>query len=566
MRRFLLVETLGDEAHRHHRAEFFPFLLGLAREAGWAAEWWTICVPHEAMHVGRRFVVEPPEALRRLLCDELAVWAPDAVVFHDSPGPELRRAIAEAAPTARVDSLTHGFGHAVTVREAVDFLGGSVHPGPGGVRRGAPHAAGGVRGASPGELSAGGDVALADAVRPRYARRLLGDGDDRFRSQPLRIIASSTMACGYRRPVRANPFYRHLTAPVVVAHRGCAFCTINPDSSGDGPPFETPPVELAMRQIEAHQADTPPPEARFAYIFDDSRLSALLVPFLTEALRRPLAPSVFHALIRADTFLALRPKLERLLPALARVGHGVALLSMGAESFSREENDRFNKGLTIEQLWETFEALRDLERRFPETFSCPADGYFAAILFTPWTRLADLRANVDAARRLGSAWLRRAVGTRLQLRPGTAIVALAQADGLTTAAHGSGRDIEAVCLSGPAETELPWRFAEPATELVHSVVIRLRPLPEQSRMPPDDPLLMEIQQRQARLPTHLAEDYVALVAAIIDAVDALGADASPADLFRHVWAGSGLADEASGDAGGGPCWDAWWIDLATAEP
>ena len=291
----------------------------------------------------------------------------------------------------------------------------------------------------------------------------------------------------------------------------------------------------ALRQIEAHQRAAPAETPRFAYLFEDSPLSAKLGDLFREVLDRGLRPSTFFFMPRADVLLALRPTLERLLPELAAAGHRLRPLSVGAENFSPDENERFNKGVTTDQLWACFELMRDFEARFPETFASADPGYFAGILFTPWTRPADLRENLEAARRLGAAWLQKVVGIRLQLWEGAAITELARHDGLTTdALVGSLRDVSAVCMSSPNDREVPWGFADPRTARLHQLLVRLEPTPEQATFGPDDALVRELRDQRARLPREQARDYVGVARGLVDAVDALGPDAPVAALFDRV--------------------------------
>jgi hypothetical protein len=281
-------------------------------------------------------------------------------------------------------------------------------------------------------------------------------------------------------------------------------------------------------------------------MLEDAYLGSRIGKLLEAVLERGVRPCVIYMMARADQLLDQRAEIERLLPAVQAAGHGLRILSIGAENFSPEENERLNKGISVEQVWDCFELLRSLEDRFPGAFRCPDDGYFAAILFTPWTRPDDLRHNFTAARRLGAAWLQRAMGTRLQLRPGVPITELALRDGLVAAEHGSGRDITPVCLSSAEDRELPWRFRDPRVDLAHRLLIRLDPLPEQVRFAQDDPLLLQVRRLRARVSASLRDDYIGCALAIVDAVTALGADATHEEIFDHV--ARSVPPEASPDA------------------
>ena len=381
---------------------------------------------------------------------------------------------------------------------------------------------------------------------PRFRRSFPCPEDLDEEPPPTRILVPA--ACSYGRSLRHNPFYSDLEAPGVSEHVGCSFCINAMTNLGIN--YRVPPDELALRQLEAEQREQPERSGRAEYIFDGNGLSAMFEPFFKGLLERGLKPSTITGMLRVDQLLGLRSRLGDLLPRLEAAGHALRLLSMGAESFSQDENERFNKGLRAEQLDKAYELIVDLEKRFPETFGRVDPSTFAAIMFTPWTRPNDILANVAAARRLGAPWLQTAMGTRLQLRPGLPITALARRDGLTTEAHGSGADVEAVCLSGPDEEEIPWRFADPATERIHQILIRVDPIPEQVNVDPGDPVVLEIREACSRLPDKVAKDYVGFVEAIVNAVAALGHEAPLAEVLgraaREALLAGGLYDREKG--------------------
>ena len=533
--RVAFVETVTAERYRHHRAEFFPFLVALVRRLGGASRWLAVGVPREATHADGQRLLDLPAPQRAALAEALAGWAPTAVVLHEQPSESLRAWLAGVVPEARLSIVGGGFQWHATVAQAQALLAAA----PAGA--GAPAPA----------LAPAPDPAprLLDAVAPIFAREWVGEV--RHEDQPWRL--AGVTSCTYRRPVRTNRFYGHLAAPLVQDHLGCAFCTM---TTGAGGSLETPRVELALRQIEAHQRAAGSDAS--AYIIDDGALVARLPAFLDAIVERARRPTALHAMLRADTFLAQRERLERVLERMAPAGHSLRLLSMGAESFSQDENDRFNKGLTSDQLWACHDALSDLEARFPGTFACEERGHFATILFTPWTRPEDLRANIVAAGRLGEAWLNRAIGNRLQLRPETPIAELARHDGLITARHGTTGDILAVCLSSAEETELPWRFADPRTALLHRVLIRLDPVPTQVLFDQGDALLATVRRLRSRLPPRVAWDYRALALALVDAVEVLGPAAVLDDVFARVRAVAIRAPDDPATPSTIPRWEALW--------
>ena len=528
--KLVLLETQNVHAHRNHRAEYFPFAAGLADRLGWAWRWLAVRVPEGYMHVGARFVVDLPEERRGRLLRAIAAEEAEVIVTNDRPSDRFRGALEKAAPGARVVDLSEA--------EVVPAAGRHLAQGSKEQRRSK-----GMSGLSVGEMArllAGRDLEasdedrlselLLDVVRPRFGRSYPCSEDAAEEQLPVRVVVP--VACQYGRSVRGNRFYRDLDVPEVSQHVGCSFC-FEGTSSWDIS-YRLPLSEMVLRQIEAEQRDEPERSDRVTYLLDGNALYPVFDELLGGLIGRDLRPSTITGMLRVDQFLRLRPRLEEVLPRLEAAGHALRLLSMGAESFSPDENERFNKGLRVEQLEEAHKLLLGLEERFPGTFARADASTFAGILFTPWTRPEDLLANIKAARLLGTAWLHAALGTRLQLRPGLPITALARRDGLTAETHGSGADIEPVCLSGPDEREIPWRFADALTERIHQIVIRVEPIPDQVRIEPDEHLFLEIRELCGRLPEKLRQDYAGFVGAIVRAVVALGAGAPVKEVLAHA--------------------------------
>ena len=529
MTRILLLETRHQERHRHHRAEVFPYLRGLARRMGWECQWWVVSVPRGHMHAGLRYVVDLPDETRARIAEELADWRPDTIIVHDRPADSLLDRIRQAAPESRVveiEESTHDTRHGGAPRR---LLGD------------------GDEGA---DLASSEDGLLLDVIRPDFEQRLLGTEDDagsdeERAAQPLRLAAE--LCCAYRRPVRDNPVYRDLDSDVVRAHEGCAFCLMPHGSYGRQ--FRTHPVEHTLRQVEAHQSASDDRISRFYYLMGEGSLGNDLLPFLRAVAEGDYRPSTFHVMPRADALLAQRGRWEDLLPLLQKKDHQVRLLSVGAENFSAEENLRFNKGVTAEQLWDCLDLMKDFEARFPNTFASGDPGYFAGILFTPWTRSEDLLVNLEAARRLGPVWLNKVIGIRLQMWEGAPITELARRDGLVVERlEGSIAHAIPESVSNANDSDVPWRFADAETERIHGLLIRLEPLSQQAALPKDDATRLEIRELRAKLPRWYAEDYIGMAAGIVHAVCARGIDAPISELFEAIAA---EAEQMGGPPTGG---------------
>ena len=140
------------------------------------------------------------------------------------------------------------------------------------------------------------------------------------------------------------------------------------------------------------------------------------------------------------------------------------------------------------------------------------------------------------------------LGTRLQLVGGRAIAELARADGLLAESFADQARIEPVCLTDPGEVESPWRFADESAARAHALLIRLEPVPSSVDLPRGDDLYRELNGARVCLPAWLDADYLALVEALVEAIDRLGPDAPARELLESVAAFA--REEAPGPRGG----------------
>ncbi len=518
----VLIETLNAERWRHHRAEYFPYLLALADAVGCTARWVVLPIPDRDMHVGARYSVALPEGARDEFSALLAELRPALIVFHDRPSVEFAEFVSTASGGGRVEDLASALEPSTRNVDLAQLLDLPAPP------EDAP------------EL-------LLDLERPRFDRIALSGAC--LPDQPVRLAGVS--GCNYRRSIAQNPIYAGMDDPTVLNHLGCSFC----GRALHGPADDVHTYRRALRQIIAHQRDTAHSEGRYEYIFED--FAGELWRFLDEAMHVDIRPSTFTTMVRADQLVRSPDRMNRLLEQMREGNHGLTLISIGAENFAPEENLRLNKGVTPERLWECVDLIDGWRERFPQTFSCPDTGYFSVILFTPWTRPDDLRENIAAARRLGAGWLRRAMGTRLQLIFDTPIVALARRDGLTDRRGEVLDDVVALCVSDPDVAEVPWRFADDRVARAHRLLVRLDPDDNAHAFARDEELYLDVTAHRQRLPRRLASDYIELCAAIVDAVEALGPGAPVSDVFAWIderaseyWPDN--PDGASGTGDGGP--------------
>lgn len=503
--RLLLLELENEEFSRAIRTEILPFLVGYLRDRGFPIEWWIVGVPADRMHAGGRCTPDLPPDREAILLEAIRARCPDTILVNHPLAPGLLRAVTALVPSIRV--LPQGLHIGLTAAGCDGILGDALPVAP------------------------GDSPLLVDCVEPVYERRQLFGPPPDERSQPTRLLARPF--CVYQASLADNPFYRKLrTHPAVRSYRGCAFCC--PLQPGQGLRFARPYLDLILGQIEAHQRAAAPTAGAFEYITEDSGLPLMLDRLIDGLEARGLRPSIFYLLMRADRILEQRERLERTLERMAASGHGLRLLSIGLENFSPDENERFNKGLTAAQIWECFDLLAGLEARFPGTFAVPDQGYFSPILVSPWTRPSDLRANLEASRRLGEGWLNRALGTRLQLREEAPVTALARAEGLVAETFDGAGDLTPICLASAEEREVPWRFADPIVARVHAILIRIDPVPVTVRYPEDDPLRLRVRRLLQVFPDRSDLPLADLCLGVLEAVEALGPSVAPEPVFERV--------------------------------
>ena len=197
------------------------------------------------------------------------------------------------------------------------------------------------------------------------------------------------------------------------------------------------------------------------------------------ALRLRVPPAVFLFNPRIDDVLRARRRIERVLPALARAGHEVRILSMGIENFSPRENARFNKGITASQVDKLLALTRKWERAHPGVFRPFKGGgdmvEFGFILFTPWTTLADIRVNLEAAakRSFGEKgyWLY----STLVIHAVSPIYQLARRDGRILADRfpDRGQCYGWVKNENNPDEVVPWRFRDAKAAEYFAVLVRV---------------------------------------------------------------------------------------------
>jgi hypothetical protein len=244
--------------------------------------------------------------------------------------------------------------------------------------------------------------------------------------------------CPFQLDARDNPLYAGVQIPQQYG-RGCAFCTTG--NHYEGRP-NTDTAAAVLEQLRYVRANAP--EIRLLVLKDQNPFG-----YLTEVIERCESEGLggFSLLLetRAEWLLRNAPRFDRALAVARRIGVQIAPFLVGIENFSQPELDRFNKGTTVAANIEFLETLWRWKEDHGEALDL-SHAAFGFILFTPWTTLADLEANLAAIRRTRFDALRGSILlSRVRLYPDTALYYLAERDGLlvdefdSTAADASRR-------------------------------------------------------------------------------------------------------------------------------
>jgi hypothetical protein len=229
--------------------------------------------------------------------------------------------------------------------------------------------------------------------------------------------------CPFQLDARENPLYAGTKIPERFG-RGCAFCTTGNHYEGR-PNVETAASVLEqIRYVRAHA-----PELRLLVLKDQNPFG-----YLTEVIERCAAERVsgFTLLLetRAEWFLRNARRFDRALEVARRIDVRIAPFLVGIENFSQPELDRFNKGITAEMNIEFLETLWRWKEQYGEALDL-GHAAFGFILFSPWTTMEDLEANLAGIKRTRFDRLRGSILlSRARLYPDTALYYLAERDGL----------------------------------------------------------------------------------------------------------------------------------------
>ncbi len=195
---------------------------------------------------------------------------------------------------------------------------------------------------------------------------------------------------------------------------------------------------------------------------------------------------------------------------------------MGIENFSQPELDRYNKGIRAETNVAFLEALWGWRERFGDTLDLD-NAAFGFVLFSPWTRMDDLRTNFEGIRRTRFDRLRgKLLHSRARLYPDTALYYLARRDGLLVD-HLAAAAADNSRRYGYFPSN-PWRFQDPQVARFAEVAV-------------------EVVERTG------GQDQLRIFQVLLEAFDAAGERWADVDAARVLAAATRRPEPAPGDGG-----------------
>jgi hypothetical protein len=486
MSRLLLIELNNGVPSRNERLMYLPFVKGLARELLIPCSWLRVGTSftfvegrNELGHFFRLFPETrlPAEDLLALL-ERMRSFQPSHVLVAGQAPPGFVDALHEAAPELAVAEIPPPH---LPYFEAEPGAGDSE-----GLEDDGPcadsHAERFVGRSSwlLTWLGRGGERPreefLVSAAAPHYGFENANAAAEKI--QPFLSLVSGT-PCVNRRRIAGNPVFDEIADPEAPEY-GCSFCRGDQPRVSSG---ELSGIEVVEAQLDAFLATSPidrslPLEVDVYDIGNFHSVDA----FFDMALGKALPAATFRFSPRVAELLAAGPRLLSVLPRLEERGWRVVLHAVGVENFSEAELHRFNKPEPPARVDRAVALLKELQRRFPETFRGSEErgsafGQLSFILFTPWTTLCDLRQNLERGKALGfdenGAWLLKA----LVFHSGRPITRLAKSEeGVVVESYEDVAMELAISGMGSAYYHydvIPWRFRDRAVADFFACFVRI---------------------------------------------------------------------------------------------
>lgn len=282
------------------------------------------------------------------------------------------------------------------------------------------------------------------------------------------VYLDTLSGCGYFKPASSNPCYAGVKFPRESKTFGCSFCGY------DERPRPVKPAivrSYVSRQLQEIRRTLGPDRLPGAVMVENVAQPGLLEFILRELRRLGMSKTVLLAAARIDHLVGLRTTLKRTLDSLRKRSESLHIYTTGIENFSDPELLRFNKGFDSLTAVRAVNLLKEFEVRYARNFHYSGYMPLGFILFSPWTRLEDLRRNLrliqhqELEYETGNLFM-----SRLRLHPTQALTALADKDGLLTDTVDDSLRLNRRKLFG---YERPWRFADPRLEPVNRVAMRI---------------------------------------------------------------------------------------------
>lgn len=505
----ILVEILSPDRFRHYRNEIYPFIYGFVKKAGIQAHWTRLGVPTAAKFPDR-FFADISCGDRDFLSSLIKERNATHLIFNESLTLDFSDYLRKNFEGIRVfsigdwpETVVEPLDQYATPGWLVDFLDLGENR----------------------NIEIKNDVPLCDQAIPDY-------GYDSSNSLAREISPFIKIICGleclYLKSITGNPYYAGVDLSKASRDYGCSFCE-GGGIDGVGWRFSRQPFDLVFLQIERAVETYPVREGQFQFMIMGAVIFAAIERFFDRLLKLGIPPSAFLFSARADDLLGKKEAIEKYLPLLKERGHSVHIWVVGIENFSERENERLNKGLSIEKILECDELVRRWEERYPETFVFSRYGGYSFILFTPWTEIDDLRKNLEYARRLNVDPRGFFLRSRLQLMPERPITLLAERDGLL-ATKSDLPEFDSGCIQTWQISELPWRFKKSEVSHIYAISSRLAPGAEEMK---DDELYASIQDWIHRLPEGWRDPFI-LFETLLDAVEENPGRQSVFDTVREM--------------------------------
>ncbi len=232
------------------------------------------------------------------------------------------------------------------------------------------------------------DAYIVDVVTPAYEATLANERAVEYKPH---LLMMGGLACDHRKAVKANPIYEGVDLSDCEQDFGCSYCTWYRGPTSD---LKGDIVDTAVSQLK-RVVETAGEGGRYCGVIDllDIRVLSRIDRFAEAMKEVPLPPAIFCFEPRIDRVLHVQKKLDKALTLLEEQGHSVYLFRMGLENLVEEENEFFNKELTLAQIDKGSVVLEELKQAHPESFDYdPTWGY---ITCSPWTTLEMFETQVE---------------------------------------------------------------------------------------------------------------------------------------------------------------------------